>query len=301
MKLKNIFLILALLIVCLMFAQAQTNETETGLNSNEEITNPDTVNPAILSSGNFIMPSQSIYGNTWDTLYIRLSRHNKVSITDSIILSLITADNSNFYMPVPGMVLSEFGWRHGRVHAGIDLRLAKGDTVHSAFDGVVRISRYFSGYGNIVVVRHYNGLETCYAHLSKRIAKVNQAVKAGDLLGLGGHTGRATCDHLHFEVRYLEEPMNPRLVVDFQNQKISNDSLVVTNDSFFHRKNNSSRNKNISPSDFKLDKNGDYYTIKQGDTLYSIAKRNNTTVAAICSNNNISEHSILHLGQKIKL
>jgi LysM repeat protein len=301
MKSKKIILTFALLVVSLMFAQAQKIETENELNSNSEITNPDTINSPIFSAGNMIVPSQSVYGNVWDTLYIRLSRHKKVSINDSIILSLLTADNSNFYMPVPGMVLSEFGWRHGRVHAGIDLKLAKGDSVHSAFDGVVRMSRYFSGYGNIVVVRHYNGLETCYAHLSKRITKVNQVVKAGEVLGLGGHTGRATCDHLHFEVRYLEEPMDPRLVVDFQNQKISRDSLVVTNDSFFHRKNTSSKHKNITPSDFKIDKNGDFYTIKQGDTLYSIAKRNKTTVAALCSNNNISEHSILHLGQKIKL
>ncbi|MBI5540142.1 MAG: peptidoglycan DD-metalloendopeptidase family protein [Bacteroidia bacterium] len=301
MKSKKIFLTLALLVVSLMFAQAQKVETENELNTNGEITNPDTVTPSVLSAGNIVIPSQSIYGNDWDTLYIRLSRHKKVSINDSIILSLLTSDNSNFYMPVPGMVLSEFGWRHGRVHAGIDLRLAKGDSVHSAFDGVVRISRYFSGYGNIVVVRHYNGLETCYAHLSKRIAKVNSEVKAGEVLGLGGRTGRATCDHLHFEVRYLEEPMNPRLVVDFQNQKISNDSLVVTNDSFFHRKTKSSKPKTTSPADFKMDKNGDFYTIKQGDTLYSIAKRNNTSVAALCNKNNLSEHSILSIGQKLKL
>ncbi len=301
MNIKNLILTLALLIVSLMYTQAQKVETENELNSNGEITNPDTINPAVFSAGNLIIPSQSIYGNTWDTLYIRLNRHKKVTINDSIILSLLTADNSKFYMPVPGMVLSEFGWRHGRVHAGIDLRLAKGDSVHSSFDGVVRMSRYFSGYGNIVVVRHYNGLETCYAHLSKRIAKVNQEVKAGEVLGLGGHTGRATCDHLHFEVRYLEEPMNPRLVVDFQNQKISNDSLIVSNDSFFHRKTTTSKHKTTSPSDFKMDKNGDFYTIKQGDTLYSIAKRNHTTVASLCNNNNISEHSILHLGQKIKL
>ena len=300
MKIKNIMLTIALLAVSLIFAQAQKNITENEQNFNEEITNPDSVNSTIISAGNINVPCQAIYGNIWDTLYIRLNRHKKVSINDSIILSLLTVDNSNFYMPVPGNVLSEFGWRHGRVHAGIDLKLTKGDSVHSAFDGVVRMSRYFSGYGNIVVVRHYNGLETCYAHLSQRIAKVNQTVKAGEVLGLGGHTGRATCDHLHFEVRYLEEPMNPRLVVDFQNQKISNDSLIVSNDSFFQRKNTPSKHKTTN-SDFKLDKNGSYYTIRQGDTLYSIAKRNNTSVAALCNNNNLSEHSILHLGQKIKL
>jgi len=294
MKIKNILLSFALIVVFHVFTQAQKIKTEKEVVSGNEISNSDS-----LKETN-ILPSEKIYDDSWDTLYIRLSRHAKVSVNDSIILKLLTEENSNFYMPVPGKVISEFGWRHGRIHAGIDIQLNKGDSIHSAFDGVVRISRYFSGYGNIVVVRHYNGLETCYAHMSKRLTKVSQIVKAGDVLGLGGRTGRATCNHLHFEVRYLQEPINPRLVVNFENQKINSDTLIVSNDTFFHRK-NISKKHTTNKSDFTVDKKGNYYYIKQGDTLYSLAKRYNTSVTLLCNKNNISEKSTLRIGQKLKL
>lgn len=300
MKRKRLFILLTFFIVFRVISFAQDSKVIQHSTNNDKISNPDSVFEFIVSDSNSVYPSESIYGKSWDTLYIRLSRHVKPSVDDTLIMPLLTSDFSDFTMPVPGQVLSEFGWRHGRVHAGIDLRLEKGDSVYSSFDGVVRISRYFSGYGNIVVVRHYNGLETCYAHLSKRITKVNQKVKAGQVLGLGGRTGRATCNHLHFEVRYLEEPMNPRLVFDFTNQKINNDTLLVSNESFFHKGRHSGKSK-ASPQQFKIEKGANYYTIKQGDTLYSIAKRSGTTVAALCQSNNISETSILRIGQKIKL
>jgi len=245
-------------------------------------------------------PSVDIYGNSWDTMYVRLSRHEKVNLQDSIILNLLNEENTAFVMPVPGKVLSEFGWRHGRIHAGIDIQLNKGDSVHSAFDGVVRMSRYFSGYGNIVVVRHYNGLETCYAHMSKLISKVNDVVKAGDVVGLGGRTGHATCNHLHFEVRYKQEPINPRLIVDFENQKITTEKLVVSNETFFH-KNKNTKNKQSSKNKIFNEPVKGYYTIRQGDTLYSLAKKYNTTVASLCDKNNISKNSTLRIGQKLKL
>lgn len=299
MKTKKIILLLVISFVLNVIAFAQEAKKTSSL-PEDEITNPDSISHFLSLNNGGIYPSENIYGKSWDTLYIRLSRHTKPSVNDTLVLPLFTSDFLNFHMPVPGQVLSEFGWRHGRIHAGIDLRLEKGDSVFSSFDGVVRISRYFSGYGNIVVVRHYNGLETCYAHLSKRVAKVNQEVKAGQVLGLGGRTGRATCNHLHFEVRYLEEPINPRYVVDFPGQKITTDTLLVSNDTFFHRTKNSGKSKTPAQQ-FKIEKGTDYYTIKQGDTLYSIAKRSGTTVAALCQRNNISETSILHLGQKLKL
>ena len=294
MKIKNILLSFALIVVFHVFTQAQKVKTEKEVVSGNEISNSDSL------KGTNMLPSEKIYGNLWDTLYIRLSRNAKVSVNDSVILKLLTEENSNVYMLVPGKVISEFGWRHGRIHAGIDIQLNKGDSIHSAFDGVVRISRYFSGYGNIVVVRHYNGLETCYAHMSKRLTKVSQIVKAGDVLGLGGRTGHATCNHLHFEVRYLQEPINPRLVVNFENQKINSDTLIVSNDTFFHRK-NISKKHTTNKSDLTIDKKGNYYYIKQGDTLYSLAKRYNTSVTLLCNKNNISEKSTLRIGQKLKL
>ncbi len=300
MKTKRYISVVMLFAVFQLFAFSQTSVIKSAVNPEDEIVNPDSLSPELFIDSLNIHPSEAWYGKSWDTLYVRLSRHAKPSVNDTVVLPLLTSELSQFKMPVPGQVLSEFGWRHGRVHAGIDLRLEKGDSVYSVFDGVVRMSRFFSGYGNIVVVRHYNGLETCYAHLSKRLTKVNEHVKAGQVLGLGGRTGRATCNHLHFEVRYLEEPINPRLLVDFQNHKMNNDTLLVTNETFFHRNKNYVK-KSGTPTNFLLEKGGDFYTIRQGDTLYSIAKRNGTSVAVLCQKNNIEETSILRIGQKLKL
>lgn len=299
---KNLKILIFTLLVSAIqiFAVAQKTKITHSSQVEDELVNPDSLNSGLYIDTINVHPSEAWYGKSWDTMYVRLSRHPKPGPNDSIVLPLFSNESDRFFMPVPGEVLSEFGWRSGRIHAGIDLRLNKGDSVYCAFDGVVRISRYFSGYGNIVVVRHYNGLETCYAHLSKRIAKVNQKVTAGQVLGLGGRTGRATCNHLHFEIRYLEEPMNPRLVVNFDNQKTAIDTLLVTDDSFFHRY--KSKNKNLAvKQDFKIEKGANVYVIKHGDTLYSIAKRSGTSVAAICEKNNIESTSILRIGQKLKL
>lgn len=246
-------------------------------------------------------PADSLYTFKWDTMYIRVTRRDYSFVKDTVYLPVSASGHSDFYMPVPGKLISDFGWRSGRIHAGVDLKLAKGDSVYCAFDGEVRISRYFSGYGNIVVVRHYNGLETAYAHLSKRLAKVGDRVKAGDILGLGGRTGRATCDHLHFEIRFLEEPIDPKLVIDWTEKKLVCDTLCITEKTLKYAKpsglNKNQQNNNMiagTPAQ-------NVYVIRQGDTLYAIARHHNTTVAKLCALNNLSETSILHIGQKIKL
>ena len=114
------------------------------------------------------------------------------------------------------------------VHSGVDIKLESGDPVSVAFDGVVRMARKYSGYGNCVVVRHFNGLETLYAHLSKIIVKVNEQVKAGDIIGLGGHTGHATCNHLHFETRFQGKAFNPKELINFDNYSLLSDTFTVT-------------------------------------------------------------------------
>lgn len=128
---------------------------------------------------------------------------------------------SNYCIPTDHrIVTSHFGYRpaYKRYHKGVDLKVYIGDTVRSAFDGVVRIVRYEpNGYGKYVVIRHYNGLETVYGHLSKHLVHVNDSVKAGDPIGLGGNTGRSTGSHLHFETRLLGEAINPELLFDFIN------------------------------------------------------------------------------------
>ena len=241
----------------------------------------------------------------WDTLYLRTSRYPKFVIQDTAKICLRTPQFPKFKMPVSGNPISEFGWRGRRVHTGIDIKLNKGDSVYCAFDGMVRLSRYFSGYGNIVVVRHYNGIETVYAHLSKRLVEVNDTLKCGQVLGLGGRTGRATCDHLHFETRYNEQPFNPRLIIDFSAKQLNSDTLLLTQHSFMF-----SKNKNKSTSTYQhiaqnstsnANNSGKVHIVQKGDTLFSLARKYNTTVNQLCQVNGIERNDILHLGQKIKI
>ncbi|NSW45674.1 MAG: peptidoglycan DD-metalloendopeptidase family protein [Bacteroidales bacterium] len=238
----------------------------------------------------------------WDTLYLRTSRHPHFMINDTEKICLRTPQFPKFKMPVPGNPISEFGWRGRRIHTGIDIKLNRGDSVYCAFDGIVRVSRYFSGYGNIVVVRHYNGIETVYAHLSKRLVGVNDTVQCGQVLGLGGRTGRATCDHLHFETRYKEQPFNPRLLIDFNAKKLNSDTLLLTEQSFKFSKKNSSK-KNHAKQIAQHNKKGQakVHVIQKGDTLFSLARRYHTTVDQICQINGIDRNDILHLGQKIMI
>lgn len=129
-------------------------------------------------------------------------------------------DVTGYVAPVPGAVTSPYGWRprFGRMHRGVDLRLSVGDTVVSAFDGKVRLTKYEGrGYGYYVVVRHDNGLETVYGHLSKFLVKPNQRVRAGEPIALGGNTGRSTGPHLHFETRFMGLAVNPATIIDFEN------------------------------------------------------------------------------------
>ena len=140
---------------------------------------------------------------------------SKVSIPDHKDI-----DVSSYVAPVKGKVTSEFGYRRQfrRMHKGIDIKLNIGDSIKAAFDGVVRIARYNrGGYGYYVVIRHYNGLETVYGHMSKYLVRPGQQVKAGQLIGKGGNTGRSTGPHLHLETRYMGIAINPRAIIDFEN------------------------------------------------------------------------------------
>ena len=170
-------------------------------------------------------PAREHYGDRWNNEHVRINSDPKPSGT--VRLHLIPAGTGGFVMPVCGKVLSEFGMRNGRAHTGIDLKLDKGDPVYCAFDGMVRMAKTYGSYGKIVVVRHHNGLETVYSHLNSISVKVNQRVKAGARIGGGGNTGNATGVHLHFEIRFKGEPLNPRLVVDFEKCSLKTNVLTL--------------------------------------------------------------------------
>ena len=168
-----------------------------------------------------------------------LLERQRVGVTDynlfihhtDLFVDLKNTEENNFHFPLVGArVLSKFGPRSGRQHKGIDLKINRRDTVKAAFDGIVRLALWMRGFGNVIVVRHYNGLETVYAHNSKHFVRSGDRVKAGTPISLTGATGRATTDHLHFEIRVNGIPINPQHVIDFETQSLQPKHLVFSLD-----------------------------------------------------------------------
>jgi hypothetical protein len=188
------------------------------------------------------------------------------------------------------------------MHTGTDIRLNAGDTVRSAFDGRVRLAKRFNGYGNLVLVRHSNGLETIYAHLSKICVKVNDTVKAGDLVGLGGRTGRATCNHLHFETRLFGEPFDSGKYIDLETFALKSDKVYYKNKQFVTDLNNF-KSMPLKPAGQLLASSGgaSKHVIKKGDNLWTIAKSYNTTVKRLCTANKITASKTLKVGSVLRI
>ena len=230
-----------------------------------------------------LYPSLDLYAGSWNNETVRC-------YPDSIIPNTFTFDLTGFCMPTEHTRITDvFGYRPRRRcgHYGLDVKVYVGDTIRAAFDGKVRIVKNQGrrGYGKYVVIRHDNGLETVYGHLSKQIVKVDQLVKAGDPIGLGGNTGRSTGSHLHFEVQFLGVRLNPADMFNFEKQDIVADTYT------FHK--NKSTAKGASGK-------GLYYKVKRGDTLSKIAARQGTTVSQLCKLNRITRRTILRPGQVLR-
>ena len=234
--------------------------------------------------------ARELYGSNWNTRWVDPFRgEEKIEFPDSCVI-----DCSSFVFPIDSMirVTSKYGPRRRRMHKGIDLKVYKGDTIRAAFDGKVRIRNYERrGYGYYLVIRHPNGLETIYGHLSKQLVKVNDIVHAGDPIGLGGNTGRSTGSHLHFETRFLGQAINPSEIIDFENCVPIQDSYVFRNVKINGRKSNIY----TSSSDQLV-----YHRVKSGDTLGKIARIYGTTVRELCRLNGIKPTTLLRIGQSLR-
>ena len=234
-----------------------------------------------------VYPALSLYPN-WNNQYVH-------AYGNAIIPDTYTIDLTGFHMPTPSTkITSPFGPRWRRMHNGLDLKVNIGDTIVAAFDGKVRIVKYERrGYGKYVVIRHDNGLETVYGHLSKQLVEENQLVKAGEVIGLGGNTGRSTGSHLHFETRFLGIAINPIYMFDFPKQDIVADTYT------FRRTQGSS--KRAGSHDTQVaDGTIRYHKVKSGDTLSRIAKLRGVSVSTLCKLNRIKPTTTLRIGQVLR-
>ena len=233
-------------------------------------------------------PADELYGE-WSNDWVDPFRGKKIDMPDSCRI-----DCSTFVLPLDTMtyVTSKYGPRRRRMHRGIDLKVQKGDTIRAAFSGKIRIRNFERrGYGYYLVVRHPNGLETVYGHLSKFLVERDEIVKAGQPIGLGGNTGRSTGSHLHFETRFLGQAINPAEIIDFENSVPRQDIFVFRNVKINGRKSNiytSSNNQMV------------YHRVKSGDTLGKIAHMYGTTVNELCRLNGLKSTSMLRIGQSIR-
>jgi murein DD-endopeptidase MepM/ murein hydrolase activator NlpD len=260
------------------------------------------------------MPGSDLY-QSWDNRY--------VSRANGILPDEYRIDLRDFHMPTPSRVVtSNFGARWGRQHKGLDIKVYIGDTIRAAFSGKVRIVRYEPrGYGNYVVIRHDNGLETVYGHMSKHLVRENQEVRSGQPIGLGGNTGRSTGSHLHFETRLCGVALNPALMFDFKNQDIVDDYYLFRKSTYDQESAQATRLRGVggtavapaeprarqevtavtpAPRQNTVASNVRFHKVSKGETLYSIARKRGTTVDKLCKLNHIGKNFRLTPGQVLK-
>lgn len=258
--------------------------------------------------------AKNIYGNHWNNDGVNV--YKNMSKPEELVINL-----KDFSMPIKSrIVTSNFGYRprFRRNHYGIDINGCTGDTIYAAFAGKVRVRKYDAkGFGYYIVLRHNNGLETVYGHLSKQLVNVNQEVKSGQPIGLCGNTGHSFGSHLHFETRVLGEAINPALMFDIA-------AADIVSETYTYR---SKGSNNVAPvpiaepvlaqatpkepakapvavagqNKTKAKTKSKTHNVQKGESLYSIARKNNTTVAEICKRNRIKENSTLRPGQVLTL
>ena len=255
-------------------------------------------------------PELDIYTEGWNSRSV--NAYAGMEIPDTKVI-----DVSNFAMPCPGYVTSPYGYRprFRREHKGIDLKLQTGDTVYAAFPGRVRLTNFERrGYGHYIILRHPNGLETVYGHLSKILVKPDQDVKVGEPIALGGNTGRSFGSHLHFETRYMGTPINPAAIFDFANQTVHTDTYTFDKRTYkkprnfdpaanteYARQYRATHPQRETAASSGSRKGASTYTIRRGDTLSRIASRNGVTVRQLCRLNGMTTKSKLTPGKKLRL
>jgi murein DD-endopeptidase MepM/ murein hydrolase activator NlpD len=241
----------------------------------------------------------------WDT-----NTYNPYDNVTVVFPFQMTFSDSVYHSPIlkKKVITSRYGWRWRRAHSGIDIDLITGDDVVSVLDGIVRFAKYNPGHGTLVVVRHFNGMETSYAHLSSIRVRANDTVIGGEILGRGGATGNARGSHLHFTMSYKGVAINPEYLFAIdESNKIRACEIWVTKKwtkPYFHSPRQTTKLEllsNQSEALASLKKEKTLYIVQSGDTLSHISRRNNISIRSICITNNIKSSSVLKVGQKLYL
>lgn len=276
-------------VVCLLLLSLSTRAQDAdvepvAVHSPMEFVDTVALHDMLLNEAN-IIPSDDMYP-TWTNAVV----HYNSALPDSFMIDL-----RNFVMPTPSTKVTDiFGYRprRRRMHNGLDIKVQTGDTIYAAFDGKVRITNYQRrGYGHYVVVRHNNGIETLYAHLSKKLVDLNQNVKAGDPIGLGGNTGRSSGSHLHFETILMGKSIDPAAMFDFKNQ-------TTTGEYYMYRKPGS---KYVENGKVKIaGPEPKFHKVKSGDTIERIARKYGVSQRRIFELNGLNAKSIIRPGQSIR-
>ena len=256
-----------------------------------------------------VAKDSTIFEKYWDTE--KLFPYKDIeysSLPKSLVIDLVDSTNGYHTPYKPSPIRSRYGPRRGRAHQGVDLALKAGEPIYATFSGRVRISQYNrGGYGNLVVIRHDNGPETYYGHLSERMVEPNQWVEAGQVIGLGGSTGRSTGPHLHFETRYYGQSFDPERLIDFKSGTLCRETFLLKR-SYFSIYSRASQDFEDEITNEEQDKKEQaereamrYHKIRSGDTLGAIARKYGTTVGNICRLNGIKSTTILRIGRTLRV
>jgi murein DD-endopeptidase MepM/ murein hydrolase activator NlpD len=320
---NKFFILFLLLNISVSFAQKITdidpdsqNRALLGADNHpyKEYTNIDFSDETFISSDRQI-PAFTLYENQWDSLHLRSFLLNIPFYNNILQIKLVEEHNSTFVFPCRGELLKSFGeQKKAPLHIGIDFQLSENESIYCCFDGVVRMARFYGDYGNVVVIRHYNGLETIYAHLRQIYVKVNQVIKAGTVIGTAGNTGKADGCMLHFETRFLNEYFNPELMLDIENRTLKTNLLTLNTDSFsinplpdkkiedktaIDIQNFSEKKVEILDTD-KSEKEI-YHIVTQGETLFRIAAKYKISVEELIRINHLPKNGNIQAGQKLKV
>lgn len=283
-------------------------------------------------SETYQIPSYDLYNACWDVENLRSCLLEIPFSDDRLMLILVQSANNPFELPCMFDDISlKYGQtKKGAFHPGVDLKVEPQTLVKSCFDGVVRMAKYYGDYGLLVVIRHYNGLETVYSHLDKLCVKPGQMVNAGDVIGQTGNSGNVKDYTLHFETRFMNECFDPELIIDFDNETLVKNTMVIKSSdlniinlddvSSFKQPvtqakpqvpapiptanvETESRNEEVTPAALQkaFDGEEEYHVIQPGESLYRIALNHNTTTQELIRLNNIQNADKIAAGQKIRV